>query len=215
MPIFRLLAVMLLSLGLCAPAVAEVQVPTGLVGFYAGFVRSMNPRLALAECRIYAQDILANAQRLRLDPALLAAVVTVESHWNPSARSWSGAEGLGQLMPSTARGLGVNPRSGRDNLLGTSMYLHRLLGEFRAAPAPLVFAVAGYNAGPGAVRRYGGIPPISETQRYVVKVMRVMSDVHAQVKQVKTVVVRVHHRQHTPALPESFESSAVAYWSGR
>jgi soluble lytic murein transglycosylase-like protein len=207
MPFLRTASVVLLSLSLCAPAAAQPRLSDGLVGFYAGFVRSINPHLALWECRTYAQDLVANAQRLRLDPALLAAVVTVESHWNPSARSWRGAQGLGQLMPSTAHELGVDPRSGRGNLLGTSIYLHQLLGQFKTMREPLRFAVAGYNAGPGAVKRYGGIPPISETQRYVVKVMSVMSDVHAQSKHVSSAV--------RPVPSDSFESSAVAYWGAR
>jgi soluble lytic murein transglycosylase-like protein len=203
-----------LSLSLCAPAsAAQTRLADGLVGFYTGFVRSVNPRLALWQCQTYAQDIVGNAERLRLDPALLAAVITVESHWNPAARSWRGAQGLGQLMPSTAHALGVNPRSGRDNLLGTSIYLHQLLGQFKTTREPLRFAVAGYNAGPGAVKRYGGVPPISETQRYVVKVMSVMSDVHARAKYVRTVVVAAHHR--TPAHADTFESSVVAYWGAR
>jgi soluble lytic murein transglycosylase-like protein len=210
MSFFRLLTVMLLSLSLSAPVAAQARLPDGLVGYYAGFVRSMNPHLAVSECQVYAQDILANARRLRLDPALLTAVVTVESHWNPSARSWRGAEGLGQLMPSTARGLGVDPHSGRENLLGTSIYLHQLLGEFSTAREPLTLAVAGYNAGPGAVMRYGGVPPISETQRYVVKVMSVMSVVHAQAKHMHNAPKRLIH--HTSA---TFEDNVVAYWVGR
>jgi soluble lytic murein transglycosylase-like protein len=209
MLIFRSLIVILLSISLSAPAAAQTRLADGLVGFYAGFVRSINPHLALWQCQAYAQDIVGNAQRLRLDPALLAAVVTVESHWNPAARSWRGAQGLGQLMPSTARALGVDPYSGRGNLLGTSIYLHQLLGQFKTTREPLRFAVAGYNAGPNAVKRYGGVPPISETQRYVVKVMRVMSDVHAQAKHVRTVVAA------RPVRSESFESSVVAYWGVR
>ena len=201
-------------MSLAAPASAQTRLGDGLADFYAGFVRSVNPRLALSQCQVYAQDILANAQRLRLDPALLAAVVTVESHWNPAARSWRGARGLGQLMPSTAHALGVDPASARDNLLGTSMYLHQLLGQFKTTREPLRFAVAGYNAGPGAVQRYGGIPPISETQRYVVKVMNVMSDVRAQAKHARAVgAVGIVARRPVPTA--TFESTLVAYWGAR
>jgi Transglycosylase SLT domain len=208
----RAVSTILLSVSLVAPAAADTRLPDGLglTGFYADFVRSVNPRLALWQCQAYAHDILSNAQRLRLDPALLAAVVTVESHWNPAARSWRGARGLGQLMPSTAHALGVDPNSGSDNLLGTSLYLHQLLGQFKTTREPLRFAVAGYNAGPGAVQRYGGVPPISETQRYVVKVMNVMSDVRAQVKH-----VRAPARTPRTIASTSFESSAVAYWGAR
>ncbi len=213
---FRAVAVAALSLLLVAPAAADTRPPSALLGFYVGFVRSMNPHLALSQCRVYAQDLLANAQRLQLDPALLAAIVTVESHWNPSARSWRGAEGLGQLMPDTARELGVDPSSGRSNLLGTSIYLHRLLGEFRGTQEPMRYALAGYNAGPGAVKRYGGVPPISETQHYVVKVMRVWKSVHDQTASLNVkepvVVARVHPARVLEADSRSFDSRLAAYW---
>jgi len=120
---------------------------------------------------MYAQELLSDARRMRMDPTLLMAVVTVESHWNPNSRSWAGAEGLGQLLPSTAHTLGVDPWSGRSNLKGMTMYLHRLLSLFHDAREPIRLALAGYNAGPLAVQRYGGVPPIGETRNYVVKVM--------------------------------------------
>ena len=108
---------------------------------------------------------------MRVDPTLVMAFVTVESHWNTHARSYAGAIGLGQLMPQTARTLGVNPYSGRSNIKGLTIYLHRLLSIFRDAREPIREAIAGYNAGPLAVKKYGGVPPFHETQRYVVKVM--------------------------------------------
>ena len=101
----------------------------------------------------------------------MMAVVTVESHWNVRARSYRGAIGLGQLMPETARTLGVNPREGRSNIAGLTAYLHQLLSLFRDARNPIRNAIASYNAGPVAVKRYGGVPPFAETRRYVVKVL--------------------------------------------
>jgi soluble lytic murein transglycosylase-like protein len=205
----RALLTLLLCLSVAAPAGAQTRLPASLslVGFYSGFVRSMNPHLALWQCDVYARELLDNAHRLHLDPALLAAIVTVESHWDPGARSWRGAEGLGQLMPVTAHELGVDPTSGRANLLGTSMYLHMLMGEFRAARQPMRYAVAGYNAGPNAVKRFGGIPPITETQHYVVKVMRVWHQVKAETRLMR-------YAEPEPSL-QSFDAAVDAYWGAR
>jgi soluble lytic murein transglycosylase-like protein len=134
-------------------------------------MRSVNPHLAQPTSRLYAAALLDDARRMNVDPTLVMAVVTVESHWNTRARSYRGALGLGQLMPETARSLGVDPRSGRSNLEGLTKYLHTLLGMFRNAREPMREAIAGYNAGPIAVKRFGGVPPFSETRRYVVKVL--------------------------------------------
>jgi soluble lytic murein transglycosylase-like protein len=134
-------------------------------------MRSVNPHLAAPISRLYAAALLADAKRNRVDPTLVMAVVTVESHWNVKARSYRGAIGLGQLMPQTARNLGVDPTQGRSNIAGLTIYLHKLLSLFRDARNPIRNAIAGYNAGPLAVKRYGGVPPFAETRRYVVKVL--------------------------------------------
>ena len=109
----------------------------------------------------------------QLDPRLLVALVATESSWHPYAISPVGARGLGQLMPGTAAGLGVDAFSPHDNLNGTARYLRGLLDRFAAYPQAQRYrlALAGYNAGPGAVERFGGIPPYSETQAYVRNVM--------------------------------------------
>ncbi len=138
---------------------------------YASTIRSINPRLSPERSRIYAAKVLAEAHRTRLDPLLLMAVVTVESGWNAAARSYTGAQGLGQLMPETARELGVDPRIGTANLHGAAIYLARLLVHFRSAADPVKLAVAGYNAGPAAIGPRGRIPRNGETPRYVRKVL--------------------------------------------
>lgn len=133
----------------------------------------MNPHLPDWQRRKYAASVLANAQRTKVDPRFIMAIVTVESSWRSSAVSRVGARGLGQLMPRTAAGLRVDARDAAQNLRGTANYLKSLLDRFRGQPHWFEKAIAGYNAGPNAVKKYGGIPPYAQTQRYVVKVLNV------------------------------------------
>jgi soluble lytic murein transglycosylase-like protein len=103
-----------------------------------------------------------------IDSRLLRAVAKAESNGNPRAVSPAGALGLMQLMPDTARGLGVeDPFDARQNVMGGAKYLKQLSGRFGDLPRTL----AAYNAGPGAVERHGGIPPYRETRNYVEKVI--------------------------------------------
>lgn len=99
------------------------------------------------------------------------ANVEIESGYNHAAVSNKGAIGLGQLMPGTAAKLGVNPRNMHQNLDGSARYLLMLLREFRRPE----LALAGYNAGPGAVQKHRGIPPYRETVGHVAKVMAVFN----------------------------------------
>jgi len=108
------------------------------------------------------------AQRFELDESLIKAVIKVESNYDPSVVSSKGAQGLMQLMPETAREIGVkNPFDPSDSIYGGSYYLRKMLDSF---DRNLDYALAAYNAGPGAVRKYGGIPPFKETQSYVQRV---------------------------------------------
>lgn len=117
----------------------------------------------------FHDQIVAAANRYGVDPALLAAVVKQESNFNPNAQSGVGAKGLTQLMDSTARGLGVSdPFDPTQSLDGGAKFLGSLLKDFHGDES---LALAAYNAGPGAVQKYGGIPPYQETQRYVPKVL--------------------------------------------
>lgn len=102
---------------------------------------------------------------------LFRSNIEIESAYNPNARSRVGAIGLGQLMPGTAEGLGVDPHDWRANLDGSARYLVAQLETFRDAR----FALAAYNAGPDAVRQYGGIPPYRETQNHVQRVLAVFN----------------------------------------
>jgi soluble lytic murein transglycosylase-like protein len=107
-----------------------------------------------------------------ISPKLLAAVAKVESGYNPQAVSKVGARGLMQLMPSTAKGLGVDDAFDPEQaILGGAKLLAHNLREFKSLP----LALAAYNAGGGAVKKYGGIPPFAETQAYVPKVQKALA----------------------------------------
>lgn len=119
--------------------------------------------------REYHEVIAAVASEKRLDPSLIKAIIHAESSFNPAAVSPKGAIGLMQLMPGTAREVGVvNPFNPAQNIRGGATYLAWLLDKYRG---DLVRAVAAYNAGPDAVDAHRGIPPFSETRLYVRKVM--------------------------------------------
>ncbi|MEO0370320.1 MAG: lytic transglycosylase domain-containing protein [Pseudomonadota bacterium] len=114
-------------------------------------------------------DILLATIGTKVSPALVLAVISVESSGRVSAESEKGAQGLMQLMPDTAARFGVtDPLSSAQNIKGGVAYLDWLLGEFGG---DAMLALAGYNAGEGAVRRHGGVPPYSETRDYVPKVL--------------------------------------------
>src|SRR5918992_4370163 len=113
----------------------------------------------------FPAEITAAAKKHGIDPALLAGLVKQESGFNPNAGSPAGARGLTQLMPATAAGLGVtNVLDPIQNLDGGAKYLRQQLDAFGG---DVTRALAAYNAGPGAVQRYGGVPPYAETQNYV------------------------------------------------
>lgn len=118
--------------------------------------------------REYAEEINQAARQYRVDPALVRAVIHAESGFNARARSPKGAIGLMQLMPATARQLGVtDPRQPRENIHGGARYLAEMLARFRN---DITLATAAYNAGPQAVQKYAGVPPYAETQVYVQRV---------------------------------------------
>lgn len=109
------------------------------------------------------------ASRNGLDPAVLHGLIQQESGFDPNATSSAGASGLTQLMPGTASSLGVaNPLDPAESIEGGARYLGGLMAQFGGNAED---ALAAYNAGPGAVQQYGGVPPYSETQSYVAKVL--------------------------------------------
>ena len=133
----------------------------------------------------WLRPVIATAgEKYGVSPALLVSVIHQESGGNPKATSRHGAMGLMQLMPKTARWLGVtHPYSVWDNVLGGTRYLGWLISRFKGN---LAYALAAYNAGPGAVRRFGGIPPNRETQNYVKRILKMYSGLLSRGEQYPT-----------------------------
>ena len=126
----------------------------------------------------YRGQIEAAAQQYGLDPSLLESVIAQESGFDPNATSPAGAQGLMQLMPTTAASLGVtNPYDPAQSIDAGARYLSQQLKSFGGDAS---LALAAYNAGGGAVQRYGGIPPYSETQNYVQQVLARAERLHSE-----------------------------------
>lgn len=144
-----------------------------LLPAYAGALRAFDPALDDARALRLAARVVGEADAARVDARLIVALVAIESSWDPRAVSRAGAQGLGQLMPATANELRVDPADPDANLHGTVVYLARLLARYAAyAPqARYERALGAYNAGAGAVDRYGGVPPYRQTQLYVRRVI--------------------------------------------
>jgi ATP-dependent protease ClpP protease subunit len=121
----------------------------------------------------YAEMIKQAADAYGVDRNLFAALVKAESGFNPDAESDAGAIGFTQLMPDTADSLGVNAYDPRENLMGGAHYLRQQLDAFGGN---VRMALAAYNAGPGNVQKYGGVPPFEETQNYVNKIIGYLHD---------------------------------------
>lgn len=131
------------------------------------------PPPAVAEMVSSPGDLAAEAARtFALPAAFVASVMKAESAFRQNALSPKGAIGLMQLMPQTARELGVNPLIARENALGGARYLHELLAKYESHPDQVLLALAAYNAGPAAVDRYHGVPPFRETHDYILRVLK-------------------------------------------
>jgi len=150
------------------PAAPAASASTSGTSF-ADSLATASQTSAPASSSTYDGDIQAAAAKYDVDPALISSVIQQESSFNPNATSSAGAAGLMQLMPATAQSLGVsNPYDPAQAIDGGTRYLKSLLDRFGGSTE---LALAAYNAGPGAVEQYGGVPPYAETQSYVSDVM--------------------------------------------
>jgi len=112
------------------------------------------------------------AKKYQLPDSFVRSVMKAESGFQPNAVSPKGAIGLMQLMPETARVLGVDPRNPQQNAEGGAQYLRQLLARYENDPNQVLLALAAYNAGPAAVERYHGVPPYRETREYILRVLK-------------------------------------------
>jgi len=142
--------------------------------YYNGLLR--NPSLTEDDALEIARHVIYYSKVFGFDPRLIMAIIARESRFNPKAVSPKGAQGLGQLMPGTARELGVtDPFDINQNIWGTTLYLRRNYDKWKKSNLAKTIAVwdlvlASYNAGPGAVKTFKGVPPYKETQKYLKKI---------------------------------------------
>jgi len=156
-----------------ASGAETAEAPSAKIGQNSSITTLASARIAITPVRKSKSDrfnpaIKRAAERYEVDPALIKAVIMAESAYNPKAVSKQGAKGLMQLMPGTARALGVkNAFNPSHNINGGAKYLRQLLNAF---DENIKLALAAYNAGISKVKRHGAVPPIKATQRYVKKV---------------------------------------------
>jgi hypothetical protein len=150
---------------------------TQLVPDYVALILDRNKSIGASDAQLIAECVLAYSSVYGVDARLVMSIIQHESNFNPRVTSHAGAQGLGQLMPDTWRSLGISdPFDIVQNVYGTVRtirgHLERQGKESRNAYEQVVRALAAYNAGPGAVKKYGGLPPYAETEAYVERVMR-------------------------------------------
>jgi soluble lytic murein transglycosylase-like protein len=138
---------------------------------YRAAIARFNPRLSAQQIDTITRSILSYSDRFGMDPRLVIALIIAESGFRPTATSRVGAMGLCQLMPGTARGLGVsNAYDPEQNIAGS---IKLMKGHLNRYGNDLALALSAYNAGPGAVARHGGVPPYRETQNYIRRISQI------------------------------------------
>lgn len=144
----------------------RLQPPTVVTPTKYGVLEGTVPKYRGSYRGEYLEMARAAARKHGVPEDLFLRLVNQESRFKPKARSHKGAIGLAQLMPGTAKQLGVDPHDPRQNLEGGARYLRMMYNEFGSWR----LALAAYNAGPGAVKKHGGVPPYRETRNYVKKI---------------------------------------------
>jgi len=171
--VISLLMVGLLLFGMCGTAFAEESQDDYYSIIFNEIMRT-SPWLGENVANWTTNAILYACDEWGVDPLLATAVFKQESGFSMEAMSPVGAVGVAQLMPGTAEGLGVDPYNPLENIEGGVHYLKIQLDRFSGAGQwKATYAVAAYNAGPGAVQKYGGVPPYSETTNYVNSISRI------------------------------------------
>lgn len=154
-----------------APApVAESATVADTTALISSYIASRNSSLSYDEVMTISNAVVYYSSMYGVDPLLITALLETESNFNQSDVSDAGAIGIGQLMPDTALALGVNPYDTVQNIQGACSYLSNAYRTFSDWPDSTALALAAYNAGTQAVINYGGIPPYSETQNYVIRI---------------------------------------------
>jgi soluble lytic murein transglycosylase-like protein len=150
-----------------------------------------NPLAKTADAALSFDEMLVQAAlRQGLEPEFVRSVARIESNLRQDAVSNKGAIGLMQLMPGTATLLGVDAHSAQENVLGGAKFLRELLLKYNGDPA---LALAAYNAGPGAVQKYNGVPPYLETHKYIIRVLQE----YKKLQDTKSKLATVHPRTPT------------------
>lgn len=179
------LVVLILILSPAPAAAQENQETVDLVTqkYYNVIYRTVSYRSGLGHewSDWIARAIIAYSQKWGVNPLLITAKYAIESNFRMDAYSGAGAIGIAQLMPATAVAVGVDPYDPAGNIEGGIIYFRNQLDAFRnAGPWAATYAVAAYNAGPGAIREYGGVPPYPETIKHLYLVGELLNQLEAQ-----------------------------------